>query len=478
MNQHATKFLGSSLKSVKTSPHKLGDLLTKAGYVTQRQIDELSHLFSDTASVQLGQMLILARHINHDDLAAALRAQALVRDNIVDAQTAIRALQMRRPLGITFDEALERIQQQQTQPTHAEAPTNRLGELLVESGVLSAEKLGHALNKSSSTGLPLGRILVLSGAVSESVLFAALNAQVLVRDKSLQREQAVRALTAAQQRQVPIEQSLKDIGLTVQRSRHEIRLGELLCAAALVDEADVTNAIELGLANAIPVGEILIREGIVSKQILAAALEFQRRVRDGEMDLWQAASALRESQNGPTPVEPERNIAPPNAVALDPFHYPDQMERSAHVPPTEPPHQEPTIARLLQGPPKPSALLQPEQQQHAQPTPPQQPPQTTPGGDVNIEFSDFLVLTQIANEQQLKRATQMCAGTEFPLARGLCIMNVSSKGMIDLATEAYLRVSSKSLSLDEAVFIVHFAREAFASQPGGLQAILDQLGWA
>ena len=46
--------------------------------------------------------------------------------------------------------------------------TNKLGELLLEAGLIDRDQFGEAMQRSLATGLPLGRILVLKGALQDS----------------------------------------------------------------------------------------------------------------------------------------------------------------------------------------------------------------------------------------------------------------------------------------------------------------------
>ncbi len=96
-----------------------------------------------------------------------------------------------------------------------------------------------------TTGLPLGRILVLKGVISDSVANAAVSSQILVRDKKIDREQAVAALevrgrTTYQYRRV--------VGFswifTTEIGRRTVRLGELLMMAEMVSDIDLLSSVE------------------------------------------------------------------------------------------------------------------------------------------------------------------------------------------------------------------------------------------
>jgi hypothetical protein len=57
----------------------LGELMVKAGVITQAQLDDALKL-SANKHLQLGQMLIMAGNISPRDLQAAVDAQSMLRD--------------------------------------------------------------------------------------------------------------------------------------------------------------------------------------------------------------------------------------------------------------------------------------------------------------------------------------------------------------------------------------------------------------
>jgi hypothetical protein len=67
----------------------------------------------------------------------------------------------------------------------------KLGELLLEAGVVAEERLQELLRISREREMPLGRALVESRCVNRSVIVAALKAQNSVRNRHLTLEQAI-----------------------------------------------------------------------------------------------------------------------------------------------------------------------------------------------------------------------------------------------------------------------------------------------
>lgn len=89
----------------------------------------------------------------------------------------------------------------------------RIGELLVEAELIGADDLTVALQQSHKSEVPLGQILVQSGIISQWVLRAGLQSQLLVQDGVIPCTVATRALKlVAQKEDLSLEDALEDIG--------------------------------------------------------------------------------------------------------------------------------------------------------------------------------------------------------------------------------------------------------------------------
>jgi len=168
--------------------------------------------------------------------------------------------------------------------------------------MVTKEALDQALQQSTASGLPLGRILILTGALVEPLLSSALNAQVFVRDHKITREQAVQGLRAARDRQISLEQSLAETGLQLPL-HNTIRLGELLVKSGIMPDTNLMDYVELGLVQEQPLGQILISQGVINDQILNNALELQRMVASGSLIGEQAALVLNMVASGAATIQ-------------------------------------------------------------------------------------------------------------------------------------------------------------------------------
>ncbi|MBX9693174.1 MAG: hypothetical protein K2Z81_12370, partial [Cyanobacteria bacterium] len=257
---------------------KLGDLLTRAGLLTGDELRE-GMLIAQQQALPVGRVLIMAQFITENSLQAAVQAQSLLKDGQVALEMAIDALKLTDTEQITLETALCKV----GWSDKSAATTNKLGELLVESEMLTAEELESGLAQCTMSGLPLGRVLVSMGLMNEQLLSSALNAQILVRDEKISRQQAIQGLKASKERQISIEESLKESGLQI-GYKQSIRLGDLLVLAKLIQEKDIMEAVERGLVEEKPIGEVLVDQGLIPQSTLESALEMQKRVSAGEIN--------------------------------------------------------------------------------------------------------------------------------------------------------------------------------------------------
>ncbi len=265
---------------------KLGDLLTRAGLLTVDQLKE-GMLIAKQQSIPVGRVLIMAGFISEPNLQAAVQAQSMVKDSVIDLETVLKALTLANQKGISLDEALG----QTGWKEQAGGLTNKLGELLIDSGLLTKENLDSGLAQAKLAGLPLGRILVTYGIISEQLISAALNAQILVRDSKISRDQALQGLRACRERQISLEDSLKESGLNIP-TQETIRLGELLVMANILTENNMMTVVEVGLLEEKPIGKVLIEKNYLTDDLLQSALSIQKYVAERKLARADAGTVL------------------------------------------------------------------------------------------------------------------------------------------------------------------------------------------
>lgn len=251
----ARKSITSAIKLILEAPTQLGELLVRAGLIDQQSLDDAAAA-AKRLSARLGHLLVMAGYINHRELQDALQAQCLMREQIIDKDAAVRAMQLVRAQNISLEQAMETMSEAIPQPS------TRLGDLLVEAGVVTVEQVEQALQESAGSVLLLGRMLVLSGAISDEVLSAALNAQAILRRGGIERADALKTIRRAhfgepqptEQICVSMEHSFLAEVLTASRN-----VPPRVMARAMMEDGDLI--------------DILANKFQIDSQLLAAAKE-------------------------------------------------------------------------------------------------------------------------------------------------------------------------------------------------------------
>lgn len=125
----------------------------------------------------------------------------------------------------------------------------QLGDILVDTGIITNTTLERALGRQAGTGRRLGQVLEEMGVITEAELMEA-----LIRQKS----------------------PFADVG-------HKKQLGDLLVEAKLISEKTLERALERGKAEGKRLGQVLEEMGVITEQELVDALGKQfsfRTVKD------------------------------------------------------------------------------------------------------------------------------------------------------------------------------------------------------
>jgi hypothetical protein len=299
----------------------IGDLLRGARLIEIHDLTNAVQVASKTG-LPVGRVLVMLGLVTSETVQAALQAQSLVRDRLITAEIASRAIAMAASHRIDLEHALECLG---TLPGQ-QFETNKLGDLLVMAGVITNEILIESLKTSQHLSLPLGRILVLKNILKESVVEAALSAQVLLRDGVIDRRTAVAALRDARHTHTSLEHCLTASGVQLSGKRQTVRLGELFVLAEVIGEADLLAAVEIGLNEGSQIGQVLMQFGFINEETLETTLKLQEMVRKHTLSVAQAVQVLRLSLQGmdiahamASIAEPEVN--PVQAVGLSELLY-------------------------------------------------------------------------------------------------------------------------------------------------------------
>jgi hypothetical protein len=283
---------GQIEKAPATEGHalRIGEILVDAGIIANDDLNE-SITLSRANGLPVGRVLVMSGKLSEAMFRSAVLVQSLVRDALLPYKLAVHGLSMAKRDEMNVETVLAELGFEQS----ADAPTNKLGELLVASEILSLELLDTAMRSSESTGLPLGRVLTALGLMSDELITTGLAAQVLVRDERLTRGEAIEGLIAARLRRQSVENMLKQQGYFRGAQPKLIRLGQLLKEAGQITDDQLWDALERSLKEKKSLGAVLLEQKLIDSKQLNLALAIQEMVANQTLDLAQAANVLNKT---------------------------------------------------------------------------------------------------------------------------------------------------------------------------------------
>lgn len=277
----------------------VADLLYRAQIISQ---DQLARAVA--TSIRTKDSIAKAL-VKNGTLAESVRtgvlAHSLLLDNLIAQDMAIDAVRKSVEERINLEEALERLGWK----TDYKLIVGRLCQLLTDSGTVSEADISNAVEASAASGLPLGRVLVVRRVVPEALVYAALTGQVLIKEGRITAEQAIAGLKLATKQQSSMELALSQLGALPMERKDPIRLGELLSAAGMVSEIDLLSAVEKGMGHEVPIGQVLLKHGLLPQHVLDKALTLQFMVNNRSLTPNDAIAQLQRITRAPREEAPQ-----------------------------------------------------------------------------------------------------------------------------------------------------------------------------
>ncbi len=172
------------------------------------------------------------------------------------------------------------------------APLYRLGELFLEAGIISPVILTNCLVISKRTAMPIGRVLVMSGHVSDLDVECAVRTQRSVREGSIEVQMAKELLRFAHVHQVTIDEAYRLNGISRDLGTLT-RLGKLLLAAGIVEEETLKKGMRYSEQTGYPLGLSLVHLNLISEQTLTTCINLQILLRDRHLHFFDAVKAVQ-----------------------------------------------------------------------------------------------------------------------------------------------------------------------------------------
>lgn len=272
-------------------PIKLGEFLVATGFLSPTQVNETMAMANQTG-LPLGRALVLNNVLTQKDLDAALRLQTIYRGSKIPLAVAVNAFKHCVQEQLTPEQGLAKAGFARQIISYS-----KLGTLLVDAKLITKKQLDDAQATSYETGMQLGKMLTLSGAISDEMLSTALELQRRMREQSITKDAALKEMERlfgtpkASASSAPSAVSAAQLELPKPTER-TVKLGELLLMSGVITEIDVMDAFEHSLESNKPMATILVEYGVVPENLVGIAGELQEAISEGDMTIEAACESL------------------------------------------------------------------------------------------------------------------------------------------------------------------------------------------
>ncbi len=267
--------------------------LVRSANVVDDQTLENAIAISQRLNLPLERALMQSGSFSEECMRPLLAAKQMVENNTIRLDTAINAIRLAQHDDIDFQAALKKIMAVHQKTMITPSMNNDFTELLIQSQVINQDQFGRAMQKSLQTKILVGRVLVITGDITSSLFFAALQAVLLIREKSITRGEAIDAIKLAQQKNICLEQALFEMGSFKTPAVGSLKLSELMRMAGLISESELAECMEIELFKNKSFGQVLREQGLATDELLESAMILQGSVAGGELKAYQAAEAMR-----------------------------------------------------------------------------------------------------------------------------------------------------------------------------------------
>jgi hypothetical protein len=169
----------------------------------------------------------------------------------------------------------------------------RIGELLVLSGALDSGDVVEAVTVSRRLAMPIGRVLIVSGCISEELLEASLQAQILVWEGTISVELAEAALKLVVSNRVPLSQALGELHSDANFGTDTASLVDLLLESEIVSRDQLELAMRIDSPDVIPLTSALVLHGLLSPKFFPMIGQIQQKLQSNTLSRADAANELR-----------------------------------------------------------------------------------------------------------------------------------------------------------------------------------------
>ncbi|CAN5382393.1 hypothetical protein BH10CYA1_BH10CYA1_21270 [soil metagenome] len=171
----------------------------------------------------------------------------------------------------------------------------KLGDLLIRTGVVTAESLEDAVALSEKMRISLDRTLGMNNHLTAEGVQAAFNLQNMLEGNQISLDSAVKVLELVALQSMDFNTALRKLAPGVEKAQGKLttKLAEIMREAGVVNSRNLDEGLRQSLNTGLPLGLVLIGMGAISNQNLHSTLMAQRLSRDGELTREAVIQALR-----------------------------------------------------------------------------------------------------------------------------------------------------------------------------------------
>jgi hypothetical protein len=172
----------------------------------------------------------------------------------------------------------------------------KIGELLVSARLLDTGDVIEAIQVSHRLQIPIGRVLIMAGTVSEQLLQASLQAQIVVNEGLVPLDLAGEALRIVASEQKSLQQAFQQLNIPTDDKRDlSNQLVDLLLDSNIVSQGQLDRALRTSQDADIPLSGALVLQGSLSQNFFPSILRAHEQIRSGERTREESIEELKAS---------------------------------------------------------------------------------------------------------------------------------------------------------------------------------------
>lgn len=171
----------------------------------------------------------------------------------------------------------------------------RVGDMLVTARVVSSADITEAIQVSKRLNVPIGRVLITSGCVTEKLLHSALDLQSLMREGEIPLDAALKALSRIDKNGCSVKEALEHLNHRPKYGKGANNLADLLVDSNLVSQEQIDEALKTSFEYGTPLGSTLVFQGALSPSFFPSISAIQEKVSNGELSNEEAIEKLKEA---------------------------------------------------------------------------------------------------------------------------------------------------------------------------------------